>query len=308
MARKPRIEYPGAFYHVLSRGNRTLPIFKDDEDRLRFLLKLEQYRERYCFIPYAYTLMENHFHLLIETQEVPLSRIMQGLLQSSTQWHNKKYKAVGHLFQGRYKAILCDRRMYLLGLVRYLHLNCVRAGLVRDPSEYRWSSHRAYLGLEKSSIVETDFVLSQFAKSRKKAVRLFNEFVMEWIDIGRTDKFYQVVDQRILGDNDFTVKVKRKAGEEIRKEETIFKNRTLEEIAEAVEETTSVSVSELRSRKRAKHIVDARSLFVHLSIIYSPYKRKEIAEFLGRVPRNIPYLERRIDNQKLRDVLKKIQW
>ena len=143
MARKPRIEYSGAFYHVITRGNRKETIFFDAEDREKFLDKLLEYKKRYNFILYAYTLMNNHIHLLIETEETPLSKIMQGLLQSHAQWHNRKYKTVGHLFQGRYKAILCDRNEYLLVLVRYIHLNPVRAGIVKDPADYRWSSHRS---------------------------------------------------------------------------------------------------------------------------------------------------------------------
>jgi putative transposase len=308
MARKPRIEYPGALYHVLTRGNRKLGIFNDDGDRKRFLQKIKDYKERYCFVVYAYTLMNNHLHLLIETKDIPLSRIMQGLLQSYTQWYNKKFRTVGHLFQGRYKSILCDKNAYLLSLVRYIHLNCVRAKIVKDPSRYRWSSHRAYLGLERSDIVDTDFVLSQFSKNRKRAVQLYKKFVMEWKDMGRMDIFYQVIDQRILGEDNFAVKVKKKVGEEIRRREIVLKNKTLKEIATVVKEVTGVGMSDLRSRRRRREVVDARSLFVRLSLIYSTYKRKEIAEFLERVPRNIPYLERRFDDWKLTKVIKKIEW
>jgi len=136
MARKSRIEYPGAFYHVMTRGNRKQVVFKDDKDRLKFLRKLLEYKEKYGFALYAYILMKNHIHLLIETRDVPLSRIMQGLLQSYTQWYNGKYRTVGHLFQGRYKAILCDKKVYLLNLIRYIHLNCIRVGLVKEPSAY----------------------------------------------------------------------------------------------------------------------------------------------------------------------------
>jgi len=136
MARKSRIEYPGAFYHVMTRGNRKQVVFKDDKDRLKFLRKLLEYKEKYGFALYAYILMKNHIHLLIETRDVPLSRIMQGLLQSYTQWYNGKYRVVGHLFQGRYKAILCDKKVYLLNLIRYIHLNCIRVGLVKEPSAY----------------------------------------------------------------------------------------------------------------------------------------------------------------------------
>ena len=136
MARKPGIEYPGAFYHVITQCNRNQVIFKDNEDRRVFLRKLLDYKEKYRFILYAYILTDNHIHLLIEVGKAPLSKIMQCLLQSYTQWYNSKYRTVVHLFQGRYKAIVCDKGRYLLNLIRYIHLNCVRAGTVSDPKDY----------------------------------------------------------------------------------------------------------------------------------------------------------------------------
>jgi chromosomal replication initiation ATPase DnaA len=111
-----------------------------------------------------------------------------------------------------------------------------------------------------------------------------------------------------FGDSDFTIKVKKRVGDEIRREEAVLKDRTLKEIAGAVRKATGVDVSDLRSRRRGKDVVDARSIFVRLSLIYSTCKRKEIAAFLDRVPRNIPYLERCFDDQKFGNVLKKIQW
>ena len=307
MARKPRIEFPGAFYHVFSRGNRKLPIFNDDEDREQFLKKLLEYKNRYQFVLYAYTLMHNHFHFLVETGDVPLSRSMQGLLQSHTQWHNRKYSMVGHLFQGRYKSILCDKDAYCLNLVRYLHLNCVRAGLVQDPSKYPWSSHRAYLGLEENELVDTDFVLSQFAKGRGTARRSYRKFIQEWFDRGRMSEFYQVADQRILGDRDFIIRAKKEVREKIMRTDFSTQNRTLDEIARAVQGLAGVSLDALRSRQRSKEIVDARGYFVRLALLYTKCKRREIAEYLGRVPRIIPFLERRISDRKLDQLLKKLR-
>ncbi len=310
MARKPRIEYPGAFYHVITRGNRKAAIFKDDKDRGRFLQKLLEYKERYGFILYAYTLMDNHIHLLIEVGKVPLSKIMQGLLQSYTQWYNGKYRLVGHLFQGRYKAILCDKDVYLLNLIRYIHLNCVRAGIVRDPSDYKWSSHRIYLGLEKSKIVAPDFVLSQFSRNKQEAIRMYGAFVLEWKGEGKQDEFYRTIDQRLLGEEDFIVEVKRRAGEELVREEDVLRNMTLDEIAKGVKQVTGVELDDLRSRSRGKEIVWARSLFVLLSLKYADYdyKRKEIASYLDRTPKMVCYLERKIDKGKLRAIERRLGW
>ena len=146
MARKPRIHFPGALYHVITRGNRRQGIFLDEKDLQRFLTYLSDCKNRFPFRLYAYALMKNHLHLLIEVEENPLSRIMQSLLFGYARYFNRRYGEVGHLFQGRYKAILCDKDAYLLELVRYIHLNPVRAKIVREPEELgaleRWCKEK----------------------------------------------------------------------------------------------------------------------------------------------------------------------
>src|SRR5438132_10174385 len=134
MARRPRLFAPGLLYHVIARGNQRQPTFLTDADYYEaYLARLARYRRRYGVFLYAYCLMPNHVHLLAETSEAPLWRFMQGLQQSYTQRFNRVYGKVGHLFQGRYKAIVCDRDEYLMALIRYIHLNPLRAGLVEDP-------------------------------------------------------------------------------------------------------------------------------------------------------------------------------
>src|SRR5438128_5650955 len=151
MARKPRVEFDGALYHVIVRGNHRRDIFRDTTDRVTYLERIEHYRERYHCMVYAYVLMSNHVHLLIETGVVGLSKIMQAVQFTYTQRYNRRHRMVGHLFQGRYKAILCDRNAYLLELVRYIHLNPGRMRNSVDPRKFRWSSHRSYLG-EKTEV------------------------------------------------------------------------------------------------------------------------------------------------------------
>jgi len=308
MARKPRIEFSGAFYHVMCRGNRKEPIFSDSSDRERLMRKIGEYKRTYGFILYAFTLMRNHFHFLIETRAHPLSRIMQGLVQSYTQGFNRKYRTVGHVFQGRYKAIVCDRDAYLLNLVRYIHLNPVRAGIVQDPAEYRWSSHRIYLGLESSSLVDTSFVLSQFGTSVRKSVLAYKAFVAEWIDKESIDDFYSVTDQRFLGDEEFIEKAKHKTGEASAREDAVRKNRSLEEIASKVMDITGIPSDDLCGRSRNKDIVNARSLFVRLCLMHTEFKRKDIAKYLDRVPRIIPYFERRLNDDTFRALESTIKW
>ena len=200
MARKPRVEFSGALYHVICRGNQRQIIFRSDADRKYYLERLEQYRRRYDFKVYAYVLMSNHVHMLLETREVPLSRIMQGLQFRYTGYFNRKYNKVGHLFQGRYKAIMCDRDAYLLELVRYLHLNPQRMRSPMQAATYRWSSHGAYLGKDSLVRIETAPVLGEFAKSLGKARMGYLRFMAEGKAKGHQPDYYDVRDQRFLGD------------------------------------------------------------------------------------------------------------
>ena len=142
MARPIRIESAGALYHVIVRGNERKAVFRDDGDRNDYLGRLGHYGEKFGFRLLAYCLMDNHVHLAIETGKAPLSRIMAGLQSSYTQYFNRRHKRVGHLFQGRYKAFLIQRDRYALALLRYIHENPVKAGIVASPQEYRWSSDR----------------------------------------------------------------------------------------------------------------------------------------------------------------------
>ncbi len=133
MGRRPRIHYPGALYHFISRGNQRQTIFRDKGDYRRFQLLVEEAQRRYCFTLYAYVFMPNHFHLLVKVSSHPLSKFMQTWLYRYTRYYNRGYRKVRHLLQGRYHAIVCDQESYLLELIRYLYLNPMRAGLVRDP-------------------------------------------------------------------------------------------------------------------------------------------------------------------------------
>ena len=146
MARPLRIEFPGALYHVTSRGNARQDIALDDEDRAAFLAVLAEARERFAWLVHAYCLMGNHYHLMVETPEANLSRGMRQLIGVYTQRFNRRHGRVGHLFQGRYKAILVERESYLLELCRYVVLNPVRAGLVARVEDWRWSSYAETAG------------------------------------------------------------------------------------------------------------------------------------------------------------------
>jgi len=203
MARKPRIEFPGALYHVIARGNDRQKTFACDRDYEHFLHLLRQAKERFKFTLYAYTLMPNHLHLLVETGEIPLSKIMQSLQLNYTQFFNRKYKRAGHLFQGRYKAMLCQKESYLLELIRYIILNPLRAKLSRSPKEWRWNSYFEIIHQTNPKKTITDDILPMFGKNRGTAFSAFQKFINGGLSSGYKKEYYELKDQRILGEKEF---------------------------------------------------------------------------------------------------------
>jgi len=204
MARPLRVEYPGAFYHVMNRGNAGEDIFKSDRDREKFQEYLAIAKERFSLIIHTYCLMTNHYHLLVETAEPNLSRAIQWLNVSYATYFNKKRQRKGHLFQGRFKSILVDADEYLTSLSRYIHLNPVRAKIAETASDYRWSSYAAFIGKVGSpKWLETGYTLSNFGKQKKRAIQNYKAFVeeIEWQAVENPEK--DLVGGFILGDNDF---------------------------------------------------------------------------------------------------------
>lgn len=256
MGRKPRVHFPGALYHVIVRGNQRQATFRSDADRRRYLDLLNQYRTRYAFHLYAYVLMSNHVHLLLEVGETPLAKAMQGLQQSYTLYFNRKYKLVGHLFQGRYKDILCDRDAYLLELVRYIHLNPIRSKFVDTPGNYAWSSHRAYLSAGDNENVECDWILKQFSPQSNQARKLFEQFVLGGVGAGHREEFYAVKEQRYLGDDEFLDRVDRKINTEPSRPRRIV----LAKIEAAVCRHFELPVNLLRSRSKERRGSFGRAL------------------------------------------------
>jgi putative transposase len=202
MTRPLRIEFPGAIYHVTSRGNARRKIFLDDADRDAFLSTLAWVVERFGWICHAYCLMGNHFHLLIETPTPNLSRGMRQLNGVYTQGFNRCYRKAGHLFQGRFKAILVERDSYLLELARYVVLNPVRAKMVKAPENYAWSSYRPTLGLDPMPPgLSIGWLLGQFAKTKLVARQRYAAFVQA--GIGQASPWEDLKGQVLLGSEAF---------------------------------------------------------------------------------------------------------
>lgn len=196
MARKTRLEVEGGLYHVITRGNDRQDIFHDDEDYLKFLSLLTTQKQKAGFFIYAYCLMTNHIHLLIERGQETVGRIMQRVLTGYSQWYNRRYRHIGHVFQGRHKAILCDSDTYLAELVRYIHLNPVRAKMVVLAEDYAYSSHREYLGLHLANIVDVDPLLRRFGHNREIAVERFRDHVAAGVGIEYADGLDSPAEER----------------------------------------------------------------------------------------------------------------
>jgi putative transposase len=207
MARRPRLFAPGLLYHVIARGNQRQPTFLDDADYGAYLRRLALYLERYGVNLHAYCLMPNHVHLLARAGTTPLAKFMQGLQQSYTQWFNRVHEKVGHVFQGRYRAIVCDSDEYLVTLVRYIHLNPVRAGLASRPELYRYSGHRALLTGQATALLDPEPVLSLLGGPAAYA-----HFMQEGADAGHQPGLYATQGQQVLGDRAFADQVALRAG------------------------------------------------------------------------------------------------
>ncbi len=203
MPRKAGAEVAGGLYHVITRGNNRCQIFNSPADYEKFLSLLAAQKIKLPFFLYAYCLMSNHVHLLIERQANAVGRIMQRLLTGYAQYYNRRYRRVGHLLQGRYKAILCQSDRYLSELVRYIHLNPVRARMVNQPEDYAYSSHCVYLGMESTGIVDVDPVLRHFGAKKGVARVRYRQFVAAAIKHGHREDFYATDEGRILGTKEF---------------------------------------------------------------------------------------------------------
>jgi len=222
MARKPRIHFPGAFYHVMLRGNGGQQIFFSPEDHTRLYLLFQEGVGKYGHRIHAFCLMKNHIHLLIQVAEIPLAKIIQNISFRFSRHINSTQERTGHLFQGRYKAILVDADNYLLQLVRYIHNNPVRAGVAEQCGEFKWSSHNAYCGYEFIPWLTTDFVLSQFAENLDTARASYMDFVRLIEPEEQLSEFQHGTHEgRLLGDDLFAEAALSKTEEKFQKQATI---------------------------------------------------------------------------------------
>ena len=282
MARPLRIQYEGAFYHITCRGNERKRIYyaKSDCDGFRSYLKDAQ--DKYGYLLHTYVLMSNHYHLLIETPEANLSKLMHFINGSYTNYINRRRKRTGHLFQGRYKAVVVDKDSYLLELSRYIHLNPVRAKVVHKPENYPYSSYKSFISRKKEDIVYCDLLLEMISKGRRDAARRYRAFVEKGMTEKPEDPLRDVYGGSILGAKGFIKEALGRLKEGILEKEEISYRKELqasygpEEIIALVSRHFKIPREEL-TRIRG----EPRKLTIYLLKKYTGMPNRQIGEFFG---------------------------
>ena len=276
MARKPRIHLTGGLYHVILRGNGGQPVFLADEDRCRFSLLMQEGTCRFGYRVHAFCFMTNHIHLALQTGEIPLSRGLQNLSFRYTRWINWRKNSTGHLFQGRFKAVLIDSDSYLLELVRYIHLNPIRANMVNGPDEYPWTSHNAYLGKEILPWLTTDWMLGQFGKSVQKARAAYQTFLLDGLAEKRRPEFYGgEEDLRVLGGDTFMEKCLVDSGGRPL-------GLTVRDIVSAVCLAYNLDESALKTKSQQRTLAEARAMVGWLAYESGCVTLTEVGRYVNR--------------------------
>jgi REP element-mobilizing transposase RayT len=294
MARPPRLEFPGALYHVTVRGNEKRAVFRDDVDRRQYLDRLAHYRERFRFQLLAYCLMTNHVHLAIRAGVVPLSRVMAGIQSSYAQWFNRRHERVGHLFQGRYKAFLVQEDRYLLALIRYVHLNPVSGGIVTHPSHYRWSSDRSFRTGISPDWLDLDAGLLHLGATRRVAVRRYIDLV-EGPEIQPSYEALRAIDHTVKGEEVFALE-RFDAADQL---EPLLRGVSEERLIEVVAQSTGLAKEDLAGPQKGGAIAFARCVAAYLGRRFARISTRRLARRLHRddssFARPIARLEKRLE-------------
>ncbi len=296
MPRIARVDYPGALHHVMGRGIERRYVLAEPEEKSFFLERLKELCRRYDFRCYAWCLMDNHYHLLLETGPVPLKKLMSGLLTSYGLYYNRTHRRVGHVFQNRYQSILCEKEAYLLELVRYIHLNPVKADMLELSRlrGYRWCGHHELLNEKSERLIEQEYVLECFSKQRKQAIRAYSAFMREGLDCSQdyeggglkrslTAKVLSQAsmkpeerinyDQRILGCGEFVDQVLSRAENIGTQERQVIE---FEDLAKKVQVYYNIGYEELFGKQRTFPYREARLVLIYLANGYSDIANQRV--------------------------------
>lgn len=277
MPRSPRVHYNGALYHVIVRGNNKAFIFEKDEDKASYKHIIKNYKKKYFFLVYAYCIMDNHAHLLIEIKDIQLSKIMQGIQQVYTQWYNKEYERTGHVFEQRYKAILCDRENYFLELIKYIHQNPIKANITKTLS-YKWSSYMEYLG--HPDLADISNVLLQFSDNKQEAIIKYQEF-MEIPDL--QDNIQYAIETESID-------------KPMEKAEPLL-NISREKYLDGVKKFYNVNLLEYKKGRLTKEKRKQRAIILSLSKEITDISNNELSQLFGITPSGVTKILTRMESK-----------
>jgi len=308
MPRQARLDVPGALHHIMLRGINKSPIFEDDQDRKLFLVRLERNVTAADARVYAWVLMTNHVHILFKSGKQGISDVMKKQLTWYAQYYNRRHKRSGHLFENRYKSILCDEDNYLLALIRYIHLNPIRANIVKTIEEldrYPWCGHSAVTGKRECPWMDGDFVLAQFGDTKRKARSEYRRFVREGIGMGRQPEltggglvrskggWAQVVsarrsgrkeeyDERILGSGDFVNAILKEVEEKTLRQLKLRRaGKTISKIIDQECDRSRISPKELKGGSRRRDVSALRIKIAKRGLDELGLSLAEIARHVG---------------------------
>jgi putative transposase len=309
MPRGPRLDAPGALHHVIARGIEGRQIFRSDKGREDFLTRLGQVVKDGQASCFAWVLIPNHVHILVRTGATPLARMMRRLLTGYAVSFNLRYQRSGHLFQNRYKSIVCEEDSYLLELIRYIHLNAIRAGLVktlRELDRYRWSGHSVLMGYESRPWQAREEVLSYFGRRQGAARRKYRQFILEGISMGRREDLIggtkreggereewesrRRFDSRILGSGTFVEELLAEE-EKVIQGRMLFKRRrtNVQEFIDLIGKKFDVTREEMVGGSQRQTASKARSVFCYLGTRELGLTGRELSRALGLTPSAIHY-------------------
>ena len=295
MPRTARLDLPDLLQHVIVRGVDRCDIFRDDQDRRRFLVSFSKLLVQTGTECLAWSLLTNHLHILLQPRRSRLAPFMRRLLTGYAIYYNLRHKRAGHLFQNRYKSIVCDENAYLLELVRYIHLNPLRAGMVKNLAaldDYDWTGHSVIIGKQSLEGQVVDKVLSHFAKGKREATRQYKLFVADGVALGKRNELgggrrmtrelleelgEEPYDERVLGDGEFLEELRQR-----RELESKFTHSMeIKDIVVAVCRYFVIDPSELQRNSRAVSIVDARSVICFLAVRQVGHSGVEVGKLVN---------------------------
>jgi len=308
MPRKARIDAPGALHHIIIRGIERKAIFKDTADRENFFERfghLISETETGC---YAWVYMTNHIHLLLKTGLAPIATVMRRLLTGYAVSFNRRHRRHGHLFQNRYKSFLCEEELYLKELVRYIHLNPLRAKVVKDLKDlgkYRWCGHSVLMGKTEAGFQDTEYVLNLFGQSEKAARRAYERFVAQGIKHGRRPdlvgggllrsiggwaelKEFRDLgirikgDERLLGSSDFVERVLKQADEQLEEKYRLRVSAiSLQGLMDKVARYYKIEAEDLKSSSKERRVTEARRILCYIAVRKLGYKCSDVSKAMG---------------------------